>query len=87
MLIQGRGNQGGGPTQRASAMAALNSAFKPTDGGGKGPGSPKGPSQGSQRRAAVAALSGVLTDEKKIPNEPSPVGSPGIENYDYIIIC
>ncbi|XP_024975337.1 villin-3-like [Cynara cardunculus var. scolymus] len=69
------GNQGGGPTQRASAMAALNSAFKP-GGGGKGPGSPKGPSQGSQRRAAVAALSSVLTDEKKKSAEPSPVGSP-----------
>ncbi|KAI3667385.1 hypothetical protein L6452_42441 [Arctium lappa] len=69
------GNQGGGPTQRASALAALNSAFKPT-GGGKAPGSPKGPSQGSQRRAAVAALSSVLTDEKKKSAEPSPVGSP-----------
>ena len=59
-------------------MAALNSAFQPA-GGGKGPGSPKGPSQGSQRRAAVAALSSVLTDEKK--PEPSPVESPGIQNF------
>ncbi|KAI7732273.1 hypothetical protein M8C21_004845 [Ambrosia artemisiifolia] len=65
------GNQGG-PTQRASALAALNSAFKssPT---GKSSASPKVPSRGSQRAAAVAALSSVLTAEKKGPSDASPV--------------
>nr|XP_043611110.1 villin-3-like [Erigeron canadensis] len=69
---EGQGNQGGGATQRASAMAALNSAFN-SSGGGKGPAA-VGSSSGSQRRAAVAALSGVLTDTKI--EEPSPVESP-----------
>lgn len=73
---EGHGSQGGGATQRASAMAALNSAFNSSGGGGKGPGSPKGPSGGSQRRAAVAALSSVLTDEKAKIDEPSPADSP-----------
>ncbi|KAL1569389.1 Villin-3 [Salvia divinorum] len=61
-----------GPTQRASALAALNSAFNSTS-------SPKpviapraGAGQGSQRAAAVAALSSVLTAEKR-----SPESSPG----------
>ncbi|KAJ9548190.1 hypothetical protein OSB04_020733 [Centaurea solstitialis] len=65
------GNQGG-PTQRASALAALNSAFKssPT---AKSSASPKVPSRGSQRAAAVAALSSVLTAEKKGPSDASPV--------------
>ncbi|KAI3787041.1 hypothetical protein L1987_41209 [Smallanthus sonchifolius] len=64
------GNQGG-PTQRASALAALNSAFKsspPT----KSSASPKVPSRGSQRAAAVAALSSVLTAEKKGSSDVSP---------------
>lgn len=54
----------GGPTQRASAMAALTSAFNSTS-------KPKGTAsqpvrggQGSQRAAAVAALSSVLTAEQ-----------------------
>ncbi|XP_041999575.1 villin-2-like [Salvia splendens] len=62
----------GGPTQRASALAALNTAFSSTS-------SPKpviapraGAGQGSQRAAAVAALSSVLTTEKL-----SPDSSPG----------
>ena len=64
----------GGPRQRAEALAALNSAFNsssgtkpvtPPKGSGKG--------QGSQRAAAVAALSSVLTAEKK---KTSPDGSP-----------
>ncbi|KAL8208538.1 hypothetical protein R6Q57_007950 [Mikania cordata] len=61
----------GGPTQRASALAALNSAFKssPT---AKSSASPKVPSRGSQRAAAVAALSSVLTAEKKGPSDGSP---------------
>ncbi|GJZ42403.1 villin-3 isoform X1 [Tanacetum coccineum] len=70
---EGQGSQGGGNTQRASAMAALNSAFNPA-GGGKGAGEPRGSSGASQRRAAVAALSGVIADPKI--DEPSPVASP-----------
>jgi hypothetical protein len=70
------GSNSGEPTQRASALAALNSAFnsspgvkpvsvsRPSAGGG----------QGSQRAAAVAALSQVLTAEKKTP-EVSPARS------------
>lgn len=66
------GNQSGGPTQRASALAALNSAFQssPTT---KSSASPKGPTRGSQRAAAVAALSSVLTAEKKGSSDASPV--------------
>lgn len=77
MLIQGQGSQGGGATQRASAMAALNSAFNPA-GGGKGAAEPRGSSGASQRRAAVAALSGVIADPKI--DEPSPVASPGSQH-------
>lgn len=66
------GNQGG-PTQRASALAALNSAFNTNP-------SPKpssatrvsGTNQGSQRAAAVAALSSVLTAEAKRSPDASP---------------
>ncbi|KAM7524502.1 hypothetical protein LguiA_014404 [Lonicera macranthoides] len=67
----GSNQGGGGPTQRASALAALNSAFNSSPGirpvatsrpsGGAG-------GQGSQRAAAVAALSQVLTAEKKSPD-------------------
>jgi hypothetical protein len=52
----------GGPTQRASAMAALTTALNPSS----KPSSPQPQShsgQGSQRAAAVAALSNVLTAE------------------------
>ncbi|KAJ0809099.1 putative villin headpiece, villin/Gelsolin, ADF-H/Gelsolin-like domain superfamily [Helianthus annuus] len=62
---EGAGNQGGGNTQRAAAMAALNSTFGSSGGGGgggKAPGATK--NAGSQRRAAVAALSGVIPDAK-----------------------
>ncbi|KAL3533767.1 hypothetical protein ACH5RR_007288 [Cinchona calisaya] len=67
------GTNQGGPTQRASALAALNSAFsstpasKPTSAARTG-----GVSQGSQRAAAVAALSSVLTAEKKRSPDSSP---------------
>uniref|UniRef100_A0A0E0D0S8 HP domain-containing protein n=1 Tax=Oryza meridionalis TaxID=40149 RepID=A0A0E0D0S8_9ORYZ len=50
----------GGPTQRASAMAALTSAFNPS---AKPKSPPPRAGQGSQRAAAVAALSNVLTAE------------------------
>ncbi|PWA92384.1 Gelsolin domain-containing protein [Artemisia annua] len=77
------GNQGG-PTQRASALAALNSAFQssPTT---KSSASPKAPTRGSQRAAAVAALSSVLTAEKKGPSDASPVrpvrSPPSVSSY------
>ncbi|XP_071686592.1 villin-2-like [Rutidosis leptorrhynchoides] len=71
---EGHGNQDGGATQRASAMAALNSAFQSTPGGGKGGSSKGSSSAGSQRRAAVAALSGVIADPKI--DEPEPVAEP-----------
>ncbi|KAH7679275.1 Villin/Gelsolin protein [Dioscorea alata] len=53
-----------GPTQRASALAALSSAFNPSSVAKTT--SPKSyrPSPGSQRAAAVAALSTVLTAEQ-----------------------
>ncbi|XWS43130.1 hypothetical protein CRYUN_Cryun16bG0075900 [Craigia yunnanensis] len=58
------GNQGG-PTQRASALAALSSAFSPSSASKTSAPKPSNTSQGSQRAAAVAALSSVLTAEKK----------------------
>lgn len=62
-----------GPTQRASALAALTSAFNPSSGKPAAP-RPSSWSQASQRAAAVAALSGVLTAEKKgSSEEPPPV--------------
>ncbi|URD82054.1 Villin headpiece domain, partial [Musa troglodytarum] len=54
-----------GPTQRASALAALSSAFNPTSSTKTLAPKPSGPRQGSQRAAAVAALSSVLTAEHK----------------------
>ncbi|XP_057467993.1 villin-2-like [Actinidia eriantha] len=70
------GSNQGGPTQRASALAALSSAFSPPS-GTKSSTTPRpsGMSQGSQRAAAVAALSQVLTAEKKRSPEASPVRS------------
>ncbi|KAK4725455.1 hypothetical protein R3W88_028234 [Solanum pinnatisectum] len=58
-----------GPTQRASALAALNSAFTSSS-AAKASSVPKptGASQSSQRAAAVAALSNVLTEEMKQSN-------------------
>ncbi|KAF7804071.1 villin-3-like isoform X1 [Senna tora] len=63
----------GGPRQRAEALAALNSAFNSSSGSKTGAARPVGTSQGSQRAAAVAALSNVLTAEKK---KQSPDASP-----------
>ncbi|KAM0951019.1 putative villin headpiece, villin/Gelsolin, ADF-H/Gelsolin-like domain superfamily [Dioscorea sansibarensis] len=56
----------GGPTQRASALAALSSAFNPSSGPKAAAPKPSWYGQGSQRAAAVAALSGVLTAEQKM---------------------
>ncbi|KAL7225278.1 hypothetical protein ACSBR1_020625 [Camellia fascicularis] len=71
------GSNQGGPTQRASALAALSSAFSPSSGSKSAAATARssGPSQGSQRAAAVAALSQVLTAEKKRSPEASPVRS------------
>ncbi|KAK7336546.1 hypothetical protein VNO77_17089 [Canavalia gladiata] len=66
----------GGPRQRAEALAALNSAFNSSSGTKTYAPRSSGRSQGSQRAAAVAALSSVLTAEKKKPSpETSPVAS------------
>ncbi|XP_047319928.1 villin-2-like [Impatiens glandulifera] len=70
----GSNRSGGGPTQRASALAALNSAFSPSPGSrSPAPTPPKTAlSRGSQRAAAVAALLQVLSAEKATSREPSP---------------
>ncbi|RDX66780.1 Villin-2, partial [Mucuna pruriens] len=77
----------GGPRQRAEALAALNSAFNSSS-GTKSYYSPRsaGRSQGSQRAAAVAALSSVLTAEKKKTSpDSSPLGStsPVVESSNF----
>ncbi|KAL6987152.1 Villin-2 [Sarracenia purpurea var. burkii] len=70
------GSNQGGPTQRASALAALSSAFNPYSGTKSAAASrPTGMNQGSQRAAAVAALSQVLSAEKKRSPEASPTQS------------
>ncbi|KAJ8622707.1 hypothetical protein MRB53_031236 [Persea americana] len=62
-----------GPTQRASALAALTSAFHPSSGGKGASPKPAAGSTGSQRAAAVAALSSVLTaEQRKAQAESSP---------------
>ncbi|TMW98663.1 hypothetical protein EJD97_003653 [Solanum chilense] len=65
------GTNNGGSTQRASALAALNSAFNSPSPAKSGSSPRSGRSPGSQRAAAVAALSSVLSAEKK----QSPEGS------------
>ncbi|XP_027350667.1 villin-3-like isoform X2 [Abrus precatorius] len=76
----------GGPRQRAEALAALNSAFNSSSGNKIYTPRPSGRNQGSQRAAAVAALSSVLTAEKKKPSpESSPVASssPVVETSNF----
>ncbi|XP_061340327.1 villin-3-like [Gastrolobium bilobum] len=75
------GSNQGGPRQRAEALAALNTAFNSSSGTKTFTPRPSGRSQGSQRAAAVAALSSVLTAEKKKHSpEASPVASPVVES-------
>lgn len=64
------GTNQGGATQRASALAALNSAFSSSS-PAKSSSAPRsaGKSPGSQRAAAIAALSSALSAEKKQPPE------------------
>ncbi|XP_074566292.1 villin-2-like [Curcuma longa] len=54
-----------GPRQRASALAALSSAFNPSSTAKITSSKSSRSGQGSQRAAAVAALSSVLTAEQK----------------------
>jgi hypothetical protein len=60
---------GDGPTQRASALAALSNAFKPSSKPKTPTPPPSRSGQGSQRAAAVAALSSVLTAEQSGSSE------------------
>ncbi|KAI3806555.1 hypothetical protein L1987_22463 [Smallanthus sonchifolius] len=63
----------GGSTQRASAMAALTSAFKSSTVTKTATATaPRILNRASQRAAAVAALSNVLTAERKAPPPDSP---------------
>ncbi|KAF3496062.1 hypothetical protein DY000_02056502 [Brassica cretica] len=71
------GNQGG-PRQRAEALAALSSAFNSSPSSNSPPQRPGLTSRSSQRAAALAALSQVLTNEKK----KSPDTSPSAEAKD-----
>ncbi|CAN8254395.1 unnamed protein product [Cochlearia groenlandica] len=65
-------NQGGGPRQRAEALAALTSAFNSSPSSKSPPRRSGLTSQSSQRAAALAALSQVLTGEKKKSPDTSP---------------
>ena len=60
---------GDGPTQRASALAALSNAFNPSSKPKTPTPPPSRSGQGSQRAAAVAALSSVLTAEQSGSSE------------------
>ncbi|XP_041024480.1 LOW QUALITY PROTEIN: villin-3 [Juglans microcarpa x Juglans regia] len=64
-----------GHRQRAEALAALNSAFTSSSGTKSTAPRPSPTGQGSQRAAAVAALSSVLTAEKKQSPDASPTPS------------
>lgn len=64
-----------GHRQRAEALAALNSAFTSSSGTKTTAPRPSATGQGSQRAAAVAALSSVLTAEKKQSPDASPTPS------------
>lgn len=76
--VKSNGSNQGGPTQRASALAALSSAFNPSSATKSGIAQrPSSTGQGSQRAAAVAALSSVLTAEK---HNRSPESSPARSN-------
>lgn len=71
----------GGPRQRAEALAALSSAFSSSSGTKPSIPKPSSMSQGSQRAAAVAALSNVLTAEKsKLTPDASPAQSPPVQS-------
>ncbi|XP_077249392.1 villin-3-like [Tasmannia lanceolata] len=68
------GSEHGGPTQRSSALAALSSAFNPSAGGKTAAPRSRASPEGSQRAAAVAALSSVLTaEQRKEKSDSSPI--------------
>ncbi|KAJ8437041.1 hypothetical protein Cgig2_025888 [Carnegiea gigantea] len=74
------GSNQGGPTQRASALAALSSAFKPASGEkSTSPTRSNGPNQGgaTQRASALAALSSALnpSTERKSTAASRPVSA------------
>lgn len=74
------GSSQGGPRQRAEALAALSNAFNSSSGSKPSALRPSAAAQGSQRAAAVAALSSVLTAEKKKQSpDSSPTRSPPSE--------
>lgn len=74
------GSSEGGPRQRAEALAALSSAFSSSSGIKPSLPKPSATGQGSQRAAAVAALSNVLKAEKtRLTPDASPVQSPPSE--------
>ncbi|KAH0972082.1 hypothetical protein GBA52_024238 [Prunus armeniaca] len=74
------GSSEGGPRQRAEALAALSSAFSSSSGTKPSLPKPSATGQGSQRAAAVAALSNVLKAEKtRLTPDASPVQSPPSE--------
>ena len=75
LQAQDRSNGNQGATQRASALAALSSAFNSSSASKTSAPKPSRTSQGSQRAAAVAALSSVLTAEKKKSPDASPTKS------------
>ena len=80
-LLQAQDRSNGnkaGHTQRASALAALSSAFNSSSASKTSAPKPSRTSQGSQRAAAVAALSSVLTAEKKKSPDASPTKSTSI---------
>ena len=75
------GSSEGGPRQRAEALAALSSAFNSSPGNKPSLPKPSASGQGTQRAAAVAALSNVLTAEKsKLTPDASPVQSPPVQS-------
>ncbi|OVA00850.1 Villin headpiece [Macleaya cordata] len=83
------GSNNGGQTQRASALAALSSAFNPSSGTKTAVPKPSSSTRGSsQRAAAVAALSQVLTAEQKkrspdaSPSRPSRSPTPEVSDSD-----
>nr|DAD42434.1 TPA_asm: hypothetical protein HUJ06_000664 [Nelumbo nucifera] len=70
------GSSNQGPTQRASALAALNSAFNPSS-GTKSVARVSTKGEGSQRAAAVAALSNQLTfEQKQRPSDATSANTP-----------
>lgn len=81
------GSNQGGPTQRASALAALSSAFKSSPGTKASAPKTSGPGQGSQRAAAVAALSQVLSAEKKRSPDTSPTRTSGSPTAETSLSC